>query len=63
MKFVLGFFVLAYVIVFFNPKLVISYNGVPTNNFFARVLGALIISLIMEVALFMIFKEQALVQL
>ena len=38
MKFVLGFFVLAYVIVFFNPKLVISYNGVPTNNFFARVL-------------------------
>lgn len=47
MKFVLGFFVLAYVIVFFNPKLVISYNGVPTNNFFARVLGALIISLIL----------------
>lgn len=47
MKFVLVFFVLAYVIVFFNPKLVISYNGVPTNNFFARVLGALIISLIL----------------
>lgn len=47
MKFVLGFFVLAYVIVFFNPKLVISYNGVPTNNFFVRVLGALIISLIL----------------
>ena len=47
MKFVLGFFVLAYVIVFFNPKLVISYNGVPTNNFFARLLGALIISLIL----------------
>ena len=47
MKFVLGFFVLAYVIVCFNPKLVISYNGVPTNNFFARVLGALIISLIL----------------
>ncbi len=47
MKFVLEFFVLAYVIVFFNPKLVISYNGVPTNNFFARVLGALIISLIL----------------
>lgn len=36
MKFVLGFFVLAYVIVFFNPKLVISYNGVPTNNFFCE---------------------------
>lgn len=47
MKFILAFFVLAYVIVFFNPKLVISYNGVPTNNFFARVLGALIISLIL----------------
>ena len=47
MKFVLGFFVLAYIIVFFNTKLVISYNGVPTNNFFARVLGALIISLLL----------------
>lgn len=30
-----------------RTKLVISYNGVPTNNFFARVLGALIISLIL----------------
>ena len=47
MKFVLGFFVLAYVIVFFNPKLVISFNGVRNNSFSARIIGALAVAILL----------------
>lgn len=47
MKFILAFFVLAYVFTFFYPKFTVSFNGVRNNSFSARVLDALIISLIL----------------
>lgn len=49
MKFILGFFFLAYVFMFFYPKFTVSINGVPTNSFTMRILGALSVAVLLTV--------------
>lgn len=49
MKFILGFFVLCYVFLFFYPKFTVSINGIPTNSFTMRILGALAVAVMLTV--------------
>ena len=47
MKFIVGFFVLSYVFTFFNPKFTVSLNGIRTNSFPMRILGALVVGFLL----------------
>lgn len=47
MKFILAFFVLAYVFTFFYPKFTVSFNGVHNNSFSARIIGALAVAILL----------------
>lgn len=47
MKFILTFFVLSYVFTFFYPKFTVSLNGVRTNSFFMRIVGAFIVAILL----------------
>lgn len=47
MKFILAFFVVCYVFAFFCPKFTVSYNGVRTNSFLMRIIGALIFAVLL----------------
>lgn len=51
MKFILAFFILSYVFTFFHPKFTVSYNGVRTNSFTMRIIGALIFAMLLTLVI------------